>query len=165
MPVIDGDDVTFTSTHYGPHHGPQGDMVAGAGFFMFDDTPGGMHTHGADGGCATCHMAAGTETTGGHTFVVSVAGCNTCHSGVEDFGHFGLQADVQALVDELGHLLEAEGIAHFEDDEWHPVPGTYSANVTAAYWNFMGVVEDRSMGIHNPTYIKALLESSIAEIQ
>jgi Zn-finger protein len=171
MPVIDGDDVTFTSTHYGPHHGPQGDIMAGVGFFMFDDTPGGTHAHGEEGGgCGTCHMAAASENNGGHTWNLEgdyVVGCNTCHSGVEDFGHFGLQADVEALLVELGHLLETAGIAHYDDvdEEWHPVPGTYSANVTAAFWNFIGVIEDRSLGLHNPRYVKGLLESSIAEIQ
>jgi hypothetical protein len=173
MPVIDGADVTFTSTHYGPHHGPQGDMMAGVGFYDFDGTLGGMHFHGAgtateDGGCATCHMATANETSGGHTWDMgsNETGCELCHTSVSDFEYRGFQADVEVLLGTLGALLETEGIAHYDavEDEWHPVPGTYSANVAAAYWNFTGVMEDRSLGLHNPTYIVGLLEGSIAKI-
>jgi len=167
MPVIDGPDVTFTSSHWGPHYGSQGDMMAGENFYMFDNTPTGMHTHGFAGGCSTCHMPPASETKGGHTWNIEgdyTLGCETCHtSGVDDFGLFGTQAEIQELIDELGHLLEAEGIAHF-DDGWHPVPGTYSANVAAAFWNLAGIANDGSLGLHNPAYIRGLLESSIEEL-
>lgn len=164
MAVIDGDDVTFTSTHYGPHYATQGDMFAGLGFYDFEGGNGGQHVHGmVEKGCPACHMAEGSLTSGGHTFEMgsNVKGCQECHSSVEDFGAFGLQDDVQALLDELGPLIEASGVGHFSDGEWHPVPGTYPANAVAAWWNFNGVMNDGSLGIHNPPYIKALLQGSI----
>jgi hypothetical protein len=170
MAVIDGPDVTFTSTHYGPHGSPQGDMMAGVGFYMFDDTPGGMHTHGFAGGCSTCHMPPASEDQGGHTWNIHddyTLGCETCHtSGVDDFNLFGTQEEIQGLLDELGVLIEAAGVGHYDEDdaEWHPVPGTYPANTVAALWNFLGVLNDHSLGIHNPPYIRGLLESSIEEL-
>ena len=178
-PVIDGDPVTISGS-FDPHHGPQGDLMAGVGYYMFDDTPGGPHTHGdvADGGgCATCHMAAATEYAGGHTWSVDddgddfVAGCNTgaCHDGgVEDFEHWDLQAEVEGLLGDLCTLLEGAGIAEKDVDTGECSlirNATYPANVAAAWWNYIGVLEDRSLGLHNPKYIKGLLESSIAELQ
>lgn len=169
MAVIDGPAVTFTSTHYGPHGSPQGDMAAGVGFYDFEGGNGGPFAHMADPrsrGCPTCHMVdAPGQDTGGHTFNPNAAGCETCHSS-GDFDLFGGQTTVQGLIDDLGVLLDAAGIAHFDaaDGEWHPVPGTYPANTVAALWNFFGAINDGSLGVHNPAYIKALLEGSIAEL-
>ena len=132
FPVIDGAPVTFTSTHYGPHYSPQGDFVAGVGFFDFEGGNGGTHTHGEDAGCQTCHMTGGDHDEGGHTWVPTVAGCQECHDSAGDFDLFNGQTDVQELIDELAVLIEASGVGHFEDGEWHPVPGTYPANVVAA---------------------------------
>jgi len=60
----------------------------------------------------------------------------------------------------------AAGIAHFDDDdgEWHPIPGTYPANVAAAAWNLFGIQGDGSFGVHNPHYIQGLLQGSIDEL-
>ena len=46
MPVIDGPNVTITSTHWGPHGSPQGNMFAGFGFYDFTGKLGGMSSHG-----------------------------------------------------------------------------------------------------------------------
>lgn len=166
MAVEDGDPVTFTSTHYGPHGSPQGDMNAGVGFYFAGDA-GGMMSHQTDSrsrGCPTCHMAEGDQTSGGHTFEMgeNTTGCETCHSSVDDFDAFGQQTATQALLDELGALLETSGAAHFDGTEWHPVPGTYPANTVASLWNFLGVMNDGSLGVHNPGYVKAILEGAIA---
>ncbi len=162
MAVIDGPDVTFTSTHWGPHGSPQGNMFAGYGFYDFEGGLGGMFAHGTDArgtGCPTCHMAdSGSLTTGGHTFEPATAGCETCHTDVEDFDKFGGQTTVQALLDELQALLVRSGIV---DVAGHAVPGTYQANTAAAAWNFFGVVNDGSLGVHNPPYIKGILRGAI----
>lgn len=169
MAVIDGDPLELSS---GPHHGPQGGVMAGLGLYNFNGTTEGMHTHGSLGGCATCHMADASETAGGHTFTMgsNTAGCESsgCHSEVDDFEHFGLQDDVQTLLDELAVALGAAGALEWdaEDLEWSRVRSTeFPANVAAAYWNYMAILEDRSLGIHNPSYVKGILEGSIAEIE
>jgi hypothetical protein len=180
MPVIDGDPQELED----PHHGPQGDIMAGVGLYNFNGTTEGPHVHGSEGGCATCHMAEGPTVArpdrgpqgeaGGHTFSVDddgddyVTGCETCHtSGVADFGLFGLQDDVQALLDELALALEAAGALEWdpEDMEWNDVDGEFPANVAAAFWNYMAVTEDRSLGLHNPSYVKGILQGSIDKLQ
>jgi hypothetical protein len=173
MPTIDGEDVTITSSHWGPHGSPQGNVFAGTGFYDFEGGNGGSMSHASDDrgrGCPTCHMAEGSQTDGGHTFNMgdNTAGCEVCHtSGVDDFDLFGGQTNTMAMLDELGALLEAAGIMHYdaEDMEWHPVEGTYPANVAAAAWNFQGVMNDGSKGVHNPPYVRALLQGAIDAMQ
>jgi hypothetical protein len=45
------------------------------------------------------------------------------------------------------------------------VPGSYPEEVAAAMWNVVFVVEDQSMGVHNPSFSKALLEQAIEALQ
>jgi len=40
----------------------------------------------------------------------------------------------------------------------------FPANVAAAYWNFTAVQVDRSLGLHNPSYVRGILEGSIEEL-
>ena len=170
MPVPSDADYAVTSSHFGGHYGPQGDMAAGVGFFFAGDVSGPMsHFTDARGdGCPTCHMAEGSLTSGGHTFEMgsNIAGCEVCHSNVDDFDKFGGQTDIQELLDVLGPMLETIGIAHYDaaTDHWGVVTGTYTANEAAAWWNFIGVVNDGSLGVHNPGYIKAILEGAIDAI-
>jgi len=52
-------------------------------------------------------------------------------------------------------IIDAEGLA---------VPGKYSEAEAGALFNYLYVEEDRSEGIHNTDYSKALLEASLAEL-
>ena len=166
MPVIDGPDVTITSSHWGPHYGTQGNMNAGVGFYWGGDNEGRMMAHQEDArgnGCATCHMAEGNQTSGGHTFEMgsNITGCEVCHSNVDDFDKFGQQTDTKALEDELEALLEGIGILV----DGHIVPGTWPANQAAAAWNWFGVHYDGSKGVHNPGYIQTILKGAIDAIK
>jgi hypothetical protein len=162
MPTVDGADVTITSSHWGPHGSPQGNMNAAVGFYWGGDNEGRMMAHMTDArgnGCATCHMAEGNQTSGGHTFAMgsNTTGCLVCHSTADDFNKFGQQEDTQALLDELEALLETAGIVH----DGHVVQGTWPANTAAAAWNYFGVINDGSLGVHNPGYVKTILEGAI----
>jgi hypothetical protein len=178
FPTIGGDPVTFTSTRYGYHYGIEGNIMGGYGLFEW---PGGAqavqgvaHVHGdADVGCSTCHMADpyGAQA-GGHTWAMTyeyhggdedlTAGCEGCHSSIEDFGLYGLQDAVQAKMDQLQALLLAEGILGADG---YRVPGTWPANVAAAALVYQSVLKDGSNGIHNPPYVKAQLDGAIAALQ
>lgn len=170
LPVIDGPGVEILSSSWSGHYSMQGNMFAGFGFFDFEGDLGGMSSHGTDPrshGCPTCHMAeTSSVSTGGHTYVPSTTGCETCHTDVDDFDHFGGQTTVTALLDELSPLLVASGIMYWDEgrERWRANTGTYPANTAAAYWNFLGVISDGSLGVHNPPYIRGILQGSIAEM-
>ena len=167
IPQVGGGDVEITSTRFGPHHGPQSTMLTGiAGYGEFK----GSNVHASiPDGCTTCHMAdAFGKQAGGHTMsmeyeyhgheVANVAGCKSCHSGIEDFDRNGLQTEVQAMLDELKALLVAEGLI---DESDSGITGTFSSEQAGALWNYKTVLEDRSDGVHNPQFAKALLQTGI----
>ena len=147
--------------HPGPHHGPQSNVLLGNLGASSTGAPFAAHV-GA--GCVGCHMTEGTgddaNVAGGHTFKPLVEGCaNTgCHTSATDFDLFGGQTSVTTKMEALnGHLLTA-GIL---DSTGHLHDGTYSAEVFQAWWNYVVVHEDRSLGVHNPTYTHALLDEAI----
>ncbi|UCF79239.1 MAG: hypothetical protein JSW03_03000 [Candidatus Eiseniibacteriota bacterium] len=168
---------TSVSGRWGPHHGPQSNMLSGNGGYEFSgytygDSP---HTRVVSNGCPSCHMADpyGAQA-GGHTMSMeyeyheeetpNVAGCNTqdCHRGaVEDFNYNFAQVEVEALMEDLFTALQQRGVI---DSEGSVVSGKYPEAEAGAYFNYKFIEEDRSHGIHNTQYTKALLYSSLAEL-
>lgn len=148
--------VNWSSTHYGPHHGPQSAMLLGIGGAGVTGKPA-AHYSMVEDTCVTCHLVNQV-----HTMAPNVEACTACHSGAEDFDINGLQTEVDGMVAELGDLLEAKGL--FEDGE--PIVGEYPEDQAAALWNYIYIVnEDGSHGVHNPSYTKAMLEYSIEALQ
>ncbi|GAB4321747.1 MAG: hypothetical protein Kow00127_14290 [Bacteroidales bacterium] len=179
FPVAGGDDVQVTSPYWGIHHGPQANMISTLG--VFDPGTGTLptghpHNTSIEDACVTCHMAeAYGAQSGGHTMnmtyeyhgseTLNTAGCVTCHTDTEELvaDVEQLQGEIEALLTELKTLLDAEGITVEGSD--NAVPGTYPANVAGAFVNYKACLEDGSYGVHNPTFIKKLLENTIDLLQ
>jgi hypothetical protein len=155
--AVDGQ-IAITSTHWGPHHGPQSAMllgIAGAG-----DVVGGpmVHYTGVEGTCVGCHMGKGAN----HRFEANVAACQGCHSGAENFDINGTQSEIQALLDELEEGLIGLG---WLDEEGHPTVASIPEAQAAALWNWIYIAhEDKSGGVHNPAYTRALLQAGLAAL-
>jgi hypothetical protein len=148
--------IEVTSTHWGPHHGPQSAVLMGVGGAgeAAEGKPS-AHYSMVEGTCSTCHLGEGDN----HTFQPSIAACTGCHADIEDFDFSGLQTEVDEKLHELEEKLEAAGMYH----DGHPVVGSYPAAQAQAMWNYIMLsVEDASHGVHNPSYTKALLEASLA---
>jgi len=171
------DSTTITNNRWGPHHGTQGAILSGNGGhefagYEYEDSP---HARVVTKGCPSCHMAAPFGArAGGHTMNMTyefhdaevdlATGCNVqdCHWGaVTDFSYRGAQAEITVLLDELHTAILDRG---FIDSEGLPVPGKYSEAEAGAIYNFLFVEDDRSDGIHNTDYARALLESSLAKL-
>ena len=173
-PTAGGGNVEITSSRYGPHHGPQAAILWGTGAFELTGSksyPAAGNNAHINAGCTTCHMAeAFGNQAGGHTFkmtyeyhsseVDNIAGCNApgCHSSVEDFEYMGVQTEIEELTDSLQNVLTAAG---FLTASGSVVTGTYSSDDAGIILNYSFVNEDKSMGIHNPGYVKALLVNSL----
>ncbi len=173
LPTVGGGDYTVTSSRFGPHHGPQGSLLAGIGGY---EVPGTLaynntaHTTMISNGCVTCHMQeAFGRQSGGHTMKMeyeyhgvtemNTAGCQSCHDGIEDFDVNGAVTDLAALGAQLETMLINDGLLTASGSA---VAGTYSANKAGALFNYrMIFIEDRSGGVHNPKYAKALIQNSI----
>jgi hypothetical protein len=150
--------VEITSTHWGPHHGPQSNMLYGlAGGGEVEGSPS-AHATMVEDTCVACHLGEGDN----HTFEPDVAACQECHADAEDFDINGLQTEVQAGLDELEEALLAKG---WLDEEGHPAVEAIPAPEAYALWNWIYIAhEDKSLGVHNPSYTKALIEESLAAL-
>lgn len=175
LPVPGEGDVTINSPYWGPHHGPQTNMIAAQGGVEFDGKLSysqGPHSD-MDGGCVTCHMAEPYgDQAGGHNMSMTYAyhghdapltsGCKECHEGKDfNFNYGNVQTETGELLTELRGKLINSGVMDSTD---HAVPGTHSVENAGALYNYLFVKEDFSLGVHNPNYAKALLENSIGKL-
>jgi len=159
------EDYEVTSSRFGPHHGPQSTVLEG---IMGANVVGttaypvpGSATHRTGSSCTNCHMGDGTaEDNGSHTFVPTLNACTVCHTTMTEIPDEinGFTADFNTLHD----LLLAKGAITATGST---VSGTWPANVAQATWNYKTLEEDKSNGIHNPAYTRALLKNSIEALQ
>jgi hypothetical protein len=171
IPDVTNPDGIYTvgSTRFGPHHGPQGTTLNGIAFYKVGEGyMNSAHTNITDA-CVNCHMASAVGyATGGHSFNVAdeeeglnTNGCLDCHTATEAGDAVeALQAEVQGLLDQLGVKLEAAGIYNPNGTSGYAVKGDYSNKVAGAYWNYISIREDKSLGVHNPKFVRTLLTNS-----
>ncbi|MBN2237812.1 MAG: hypothetical protein JW729_09640 [Bacteroidales bacterium] len=165
-----GETFRISSTHYGPHHGPQVNVFAGIGFAEIagpvDYPVAGTSKHYQEASCTVCHMGDYVDKQGGHTFNPSLAACNECHS-TTSFDYGGVQFDVEEKLVELRDLLVGLNVVAWSeaDGAFEPNPGTYPMIQAQAYYNWIGLEEDRSLGVHNPQYVNALLTNTIEALK
>jgi len=168
---VGGADIGITSTHFGPHHGVQSNVLTGnsgyefAGSMAYDDSP---HAAMIEDGCVTCHMSAPGTTSGGHTFTPNDTACAECHSDFDGFDVNGAQTEIKELISTLAALLEAELLVHMDEEgAYHNLKIESTTNAKAgALFNFIMIQnEDGSNGVHNFKYTKALLTNSIEALQ
>ncbi|MBC8368108.1 hypothetical protein H8E52_11930 [bacterium] len=175
-----GTRVEITNKRWGPHHGPQGNFLAGDLGYLSEGLDSSDPHQGADNGCVDCHMATVVGAwAGGHTMNMyyeetepNVAGCNTtdCHDGGiddgddwaagEGFNYGFVQSDVMDLMAELRAILLAEEL--IDADDYVNVPITMTLPEAEAVFYFRSVLEDRSNGVHNPDLTVDILEYSIS---
>ena len=156
-----------TSTHWGPHHGPEANLLLGVGGYTgsTSTTPSPMAHYSMTGdACVTCHMGeADGKEAGGHTWTPNLANCLACHTDATDFDINDEQTEVQGMLDELKGLLVSEGMMTANNNS--PVPGTYDSVKAAALYNFLYIDQDRSLGVHNPAYTRTILQAAIDALQ
>jgi hypothetical protein len=158
VPVTDSTYVS--SSHYGPHHGPQTTSLAGLGASEIGTgypAPGTGSVHATSTSCVTCHMHEGD-----HAFEPTLASCNTmeCHNGaLTTMSDNSRQNTFKTLMATLESKLMTAGLL---DAAGHPVKGTYPSDQVAALYNYEWMLDDRSNGVHNFPYLETLLTNSIA---
>jgi hypothetical protein len=181
---------TAPSSRFGPHHGPQADMLAGTNAFTYgQQIPSSAHIWATDDACVTCHMQA-TATTdaaflkaGGHTFktgftdakganVELVAACQSCHGKQVKTFNFslfdyngdgkieGVQTEVQNLLDQLSTMLPPNN----QVKSSLTIDNTWTRPQLEAAYNWQFVANDGSKGIHNTAYAVGLLKLTISQL-
>jgi hypothetical protein len=181
--AVAGVGTSAISSRFGPHHGPQGDLLVGSNLLEL----GGIkltktnHIGVTEDACVKCHMYPNAKDasgkvmlSGSHSFAMSspdgednMNACIQCHGST--FGNSFDQArffyngegdldgdgTIEGLQDEVKHMIALiMNKLPIKAGATSPVPDkTWTADQLSAYWNAITVQEDRSFGIHNPKYI------------
>jgi len=162
-PVDDGSGNFYVYNHFGPHHGPQGTYLQGiGGAELGNGYPEPGSSPHVQAGCTGCHMYEYAEGEGGHTWKVPVASCQVCHDDATTLDYNGKQTVIANLIGELEEALKGVGLL---DEEGHAIIGTYPIEQAQAYYNYAGLVDDRSLGIHNYDYIHTLVSNSLTAVE
>ncbi len=138
-------------------HAPQAQMLAGEGGYEYDlaDPPSSPHMSIVATGCVRCHYPTG-DGPAGHRFRHDNESCLACHADANpnSLSWSAARTEVIALLGQLqGELAQAT-----------PDDSTTEAFARANY-NLKFVKADRSNGVHNAKYARALLEKSITEFE
>jgi hypothetical protein len=179
-------ETTTGSGYFGPHYGPQSDMLMGANAITYGkEIPSSAHSSAVADTCVACHLQTVSATApefgvvGGHTFrnhhddgtnnFYLVSLCSSCHGNITTFDFKradydgdgtveGVQTEVKGLLDELGRLLPPLGSPTVT------ISSSYTKQQLRAAFNYKFVLEDGSYGVHNLSYAVGLLKASIADI-
>jgi hypothetical protein len=164
------DSLNVTSTRWGPHHGPQGTMVAGLAAFEIGGATYGNSPHRNVASCGTCHGGyAQGDLVGGHTLHMTnpetgdnVKVCQNagCHPEATDFDIDGVQTQIRGMYQTLKVQLATAGVLD-TNTMLLKKKGKYTEATLAVYWNFCLVDSDRSMGVHNYKYTRDMLQAGI----
>lgn len=169
-PVNDGTGIyTITNTRFGPHHGPQSTILEGMGGSNIQGSlpyPAlASATHRTGASCVTCHMGESTDgNDGSHSNWPTENACITCHTSGPPSEVAGLAADMSTLETLLANVVSQDGTVTGIVLDGHSQAGTYTFKQAQAAWNYITVLEDKSNGVHNPAYTKALIRNSIEAI-
>jgi hypothetical protein len=182
---------TAGSAHFGPHEGPQTDMLEGVNGYTYGQSiPTSAHAFVAPNTCVDCHMQA-TATTdaaflqaGGHTFKPSftpagkttpvdlVGACQTCHGPeltsfnfpLMDYNNDGKIDGVQTEVQNLLDYLSTLLPPAGKVKSSLTIDNTWTQPQLEAAYNWLFVTNDGSRGIHNTAYAVGLLKASINDL-
>lgn len=183
---------TAGSAHFGPHEGPQADMLEGKnGFTYGQDIPSSAHPYVVTDTCVGCHTQSPASTdpalgqVGGHTFKMSFAGtstipaeemtgaCQTCHGPeLNQFNFPLMDYDGDGVIDgcqtEVQHLLNDLALLLPPVGQAKTsltIDSTWTQPQLEAAYNWLFVNNDGSLGIHNMAYTVGLLKASIANLK
>jgi hypothetical protein len=146
------------STRFNPHLSNQADMMLGVGGGgTVTGSPSAHYTMTTDS-CVTCHLGG----TANHTFKAQVSACVACHADATSTDVNGAVTAIQVKFDALKAALIA---AKQLDDAGSPiaVKGVDEA-VAFPLWVYGYIMEDGSMGVHNPKYANALLDAALTAL-
>ena len=177
VPAVDATTgIDITISHWGPHYGVQGNVLHSsggvnvAGAKTYPPEGNGHAGSIADVSCTDCHMFENK-----HTLEINFAACVACHTD-EDTAEGKvdvLQTEIHDSMFALGALLAGQGVMtiNYEEDGitvagYSPkgsrtIPTTVTAAQSKGIWNYMTAYQDHSYGVHNPSYMRALLQNSI----
>lgn len=174
----------ITSTHWGPHEGPQSDIYTGKGGYHFSGKSYRSSSHQAfKNGCVDCHMpdVASNGNIGDHSFYPQLATCQQagCHVTATSFDVIGGQSAMRAGIQELRVALNTAGFLTrdgtnaltatdlkdptFSLDLTRSATGL-TADQAGSLYNYLLLGRGSASGAHNPVYTRELIYDSLFAI-
>ncbi|MEP7051294.1 MAG: hypothetical protein ABJB12_13120 [Pseudomonadota bacterium] len=179
---------TLTSTHWGPHEGPQADIYTGLGGYHYAGQAYGNSSHQAfENGCVRCHMpdVQSNQGIGNHTFAPVVSTCTSagCHTKAKNFDVGGGKTAMRAGIQELRVALNSKGwltrsattpyapltVADLADTQFSldltmPNVTGLTGDEAGAVYNYLILARGSADGVHNPLYVRQLIFDSVKAI-
>jgi hypothetical protein len=178
------------SSHWGPHHSTQSDVLLGKNAASFGSAyVSGTHQFALTNLCVDCHMVATTDTgtvtrdrVGGHSWKLYDAdnnyyhttGCATCHGPKTSWEDFKATADydgngaTESITKEINGLLTrlATALPPVGDPsiDWSILDSLKDLNLNKAYWNYQLIANDGSKGMHNSKFAIDVLVKTLQAI-
>jgi hypothetical protein len=183
-------DSSTGSAQFGPHNGPQTDMLFGTNAYTYGkQIPSSSHREVVENSCVTCHLQAtglndpGHLQVGGHTFrpgwdggtpndpsddIHLVGACVQCHGQIESFDFvrqdYDGDGELEGVQTEVKGLLDRLGNLLPPAGPVVTITASYSRPQLRAAFNYQFVLADGSYGVHNLAYAVGLLKASIADL-
>lgn len=178
----------ITSSHWGPHEGPQADIYTGTGGYQYANQAYGTSTHQQKLTCIDCHMpdVKTNDNRVNHSFYAQVSACTQCHSDAKNFDISGGQSAVKASMLELQAALNGAGMisrdgllpmaaADLADGQFaldlartnggaDAGTTTLTADQAGALYNYFLLARGGALGVHNPKYSKQLIFDSYVAV-
>lgn len=168
---------TWESTSRGPHHSVQGNVYAGEMPLPDEDstplTLSRLSVHSfATEQCATCHLyrqdfqSELAPAVAGHTFEVNYQSCATagCHpsKAVAEAALITLHTEVDSRLDAIEVRLGDPSTWEYSAEGGPNAAGQamLSDNIKKIRYLYHYIVSDGSLGIHNPDYVRSMLETA-----
>ena len=181
LPILNGTSLTIRSPYWGPHHSTQAAIISGSGGIALSGNEvysNSLHSN-LTNGCVTCHMASTIgNKSGGHTMKIAYeshgstaynfAGCKGCHNNSTELTILveAVKMETDTLLAQLAEKLREHNILNANDqiNVSSSSPLELTSDQAGALLNYLLVKEDRSGGVHNYRYAKALLKNSIGKL-
>ncbi len=186
-----GDSISLTSSRWGPHHGPQGDLINGTNAYEYAGVTyptSSPHAAAITNACIGCHMGSAVieegYKVGGHSWnMVDAAdesinladNCVACHESMPEGAASYDEMTVSVNWNGADTTVNCQSFIVFLSDSLQTllvadslltssgsvITQTVEAGKAGAIYNLKFIQEDRSEGIHNYPYSLALLTSAI----
>jgi hypothetical protein len=184
---------TSSYSRIGPHYGTVANVIAMKGLYDIpggsQQVPTTNPHMSLSKGCVSCHMNsdAANPAVGGHTFLMPPANignvksseCFTCHDAAQ-IKKGDRQKEIAGLLKTYRQLLINKSLLDTSQTvgaEGYNVMGEYPATpggipqavpdkvIFECLMNYMFLAKERSYGVHNPAYVKAMLQNGIEYLQ
>jgi hypothetical protein len=172
-------------TRLGPHYGTHANVFAMKGLYRIEGStpiPSNNPHANLQKGCVSCHMGSlsTNPAVGGHTFKMTgsqfseIQECKGCHADASIFTNTPKAKEIANLLKEYRQLLidkqlldtsqaiTAEGYNLLGEYLRATSQGQkYTKEDFQVVINYLYLAKDRSLGIHNPGYVYALVKNGV----